>query len=107
MKKLLFLFIVVAMVFTFPLVSHATCTKYGQVVRVTAYADGIGTYHYIYMKTSALSSVYFYTRTSDDEMAEMATQALTNTIRVAINGAYSVCPSSGYIGTLRYIVLNP
>jgi hypothetical protein len=107
MKKLLFLFIIVAMVFTFPLVSNATCTKYGQVVRVTAYADGYGTYHYIYMKTSALSSVYFYARTSDDEMAEMATQALTNTIRVAIQGTAATCPSSGWLGTLRYIVLNP
>ena len=109
MKKILFLFAIAFIIFTFtfPLAANAVCTKYGTVVRVTNYADGYGTYHYIYMRTSALSSVFFYVRTADDNMAEIANNALTSQVRVAIQGTYSSCPKSGYFGTLRYIITNP
>ena len=106
MKKTLFLFAIAFIIFTFtfPLAASATCTRYGTVVRVTNYADGYGTYHFIYMKTSALSSAYYYVRTADDNMAEIANTALTSQTRVRIQGS-GTCGT--YMGTLRYIIVNP
>ena len=109
MKKFLFLFAIAFIIstFTFPLAANAACTKYGTVVRVTNYADGYSTYHYIYMKTSPLSSIYFHVRTDDDNMVEIANNALTSQVRVAIRGSSTSCPISGYFGNLQYIVVNP
>ena len=112
MKKILFLFAIAFIIstFTFPLAANATCTKSGIVVRVTDYADGVGSYHYIYMKTSALSTIYYYTRTTDDNMAEIANNALTSQVRVTIQGDRSTCLTTGtgrYQGNLRYIIVNP
>lgn len=111
MKKILFLFAIAFIIstFTFPLAANATCTKAGIVVRVTSYADGIGG-HWIYMRTSALSSVYYRVYTTDDNMAEIAHNALTSQTRVSIQGSASTCPTTGTsrnMGTLRYIVVNP
>jgi hypothetical protein len=94
----------------FPFASHAVCTQSGHVERVTAYNDGISTYHYIYLRNSALANIWWYTRTSDDEMAEMATSALTGTTRVTIQGDVASCPTTGggrYMGNQRYLVVNP
>ncbi|MCU7934734.1 MAG: hypothetical protein KZQ99_07630 [Candidatus Thiodiazotropha sp. (ex Dulcina madagascariensis)] len=94
----------------FPLVSHAVCTQSGHVERVTAYNDGVGTYHYIYLRNSALTNYFWYARTSDDEMAEIATSALTATTRVTIQGDVGTCAATGggrYMANLRYLIVNP
>jgi hypothetical protein len=95
-----------------PLTSGAVCTQSGHIERVTAYNDGVATWHYIYMRNSALSNRYWRVHTSDDEMAEIATTALTATTRVTVQGSASSCPSVpngswGNMGSLRYIVVNP
>jgi len=94
-----------------PLASNATCTQSGHVERVTAYDDAVtGVYHYIYIRNSALSNIYWSVRTTDDEMAEIATDALTSTTRVTIQGDIATCPTTGsgrYVGNLRYLIVNP
>ena len=105
MKKFLFLFAIAFILFTFPLATHAVCTKSGMVVRVTARSDGSSTSHYIYLRTSALSNVYYRVSTTDDDMVNVATAALTSQTRVTIQGSGSCTPPS--LGTLRYIVVNP
>jgi hypothetical protein len=108
MKKLLLPVLLAAGMF--PLTSGAVCSQYGHVERVTAYNDGVGTYHYIYLRNSALSNYWWYVRTTDDEMAEIATTALTATTHVLVQGDISACPTTGsgrYMGNLRYIVVNP
>lgn len=113
MKKILFLFAIASIIFTFtfPLAANAYCTKAGIVVRVTDYADGYGG-HYIYMRTSALNSVFYRVYTSDDNMAEIANNALTSQTRVSIRGNRGTCPGGACgamrdMGTLMYIVVNP
>ncbi|MCU7917495.1 MAG: hypothetical protein KZQ95_03955 [Candidatus Thiodiazotropha sp. (ex Epidulcina cf. delphinae)] len=94
----------------FPLASHAVCTQSGHVERVTAWNDGVGTYHYIYLRNSALTNYYWYARTTDDEMAEIATSALTGTTRVTVSGDAATCPPAGggrFMGNLRYLIVNP
>lgn len=94
----------------FPLASNATCAQGGFVERVTAYNDGVGTYHYIYMRNSALTNYWWYTRTTDDEMAVMASTALTSKTRVSIQGDAATCPTTGtgrYMGNMRYMLVNP
>lgn len=112
MKKNLFLFAIAFIIFTFtfPLAANALCAKSGTVVRVTAYADGYGTYHFIYMKTSPLSQFYYRAQTADDNMVEIANNALTSQTRVTIQGNARTCPTSGTgrdMGILRYIIVNP
>ena len=106
MKKFLFLFAIVFILFVLPLAAHAACYKTGSVVRVTARDDSYTSTHYIYIKTSALSSVYFYVWTTDDNMAEIACQALLNKTRVRIRGSATYCPSSGSMGRLHEIIVN-
>ena len=112
MKKFLFLIAIASIIFTFtfPLSANAWCTKSGTVIRVTNRADGVGSWHSIYMRDATLRSYYYWTRTTDDEMAEIANNALTSQVRVTIQGNRSYCPTSGtsrYMGTLRYIITNP
>lgn len=93
-----------------PMASQAAfCTKSGHIERVTQYADGISNYSYIYMRTSALSNVWQYFRTTDDNVASSAVSALASTTRVTMSGETTAtsCPSSGYQGDLRYLIVNP
>jgi len=95
----------------FPLASNAVCTQSGHVERVTAYDDVVtGANHYIYFRNSALTNVYWYVYTTDDEMVEIATDALTSTTRVTIQGDAATCPTTGSArnaGHLRYLIVNP
>ena len=110
MKKFLFLFAIAFILFSLPLAAYATCSKSGTVVRVTARDDVYSSNHHIYIRTSALSSVYYSVWTRDDNMAEIASEALTSQTRVSIRGDATTCPSSstgGSMGRLQYIVVNP
>lgn len=108
MKKLLLSALLV--VGMFPLASSAVCNQSGFVERVTAYNDGVGTYHYIYLRNAALRNYYWRIRTTDDEMAVMAATALTSKTHVSIQGDAATCPTTGtnrYIGNLRNLIVNP
>jgi hypothetical protein len=105
MRKLILPLLLVAGMI--PLASHAVCNKAGHIERVTAYNDGIATYHYIYLRTSALSNTVWSVRTNDDEMAGIAATALTSTTRVHVQGDAAACPANGYFGNLRFLIVNP
>ncbi|MCU7937658.1 MAG: hypothetical protein KZQ99_22885 [Candidatus Thiodiazotropha sp. (ex Dulcina madagascariensis)] len=38
----------------FPFASHAACTQSGHVKRITAWNDGVGASHFIYLRTDQL-----------------------------------------------------
>ena len=105
MKKLLIPALLAASLL--PLASHAACFKNGTIVRITAYDDSFFNGHYIYMRTSSLSSTHFYVKTTDDNMAEIATSAMTNLTFVSIRGDRASCPTSGSIGNLDHLIVNP
>lgn len=109
MKKLALSALVVAGML--PLTSNAVCTQTGHVERVTAYDDSLGNaYHYIYIRNSALTNYFWSIRTTDDEMAEIAADALTSTTRVSVQGDAATCPTTGtgrFMGNLRYLIVNP
>jgi hypothetical protein len=91
-----------------PMTAMAVCTKNGgSIVRVTYWADGNSSSHVVYYRQSATTNSYFYCRTADDNFAELASNALNGPTEVALSGTATSCPSSGSMGTCRYIVENP
>lgn len=108
MKKLL---LFSTFLLLFPLAASATCTvSGGSVVRVTFWSDSAGSTHTIYYRPSALSSYYYWCQTTDDNFAEIASNALNGPTEVQLNGSATSCPTSGTsrsMGTCRWIVENP
>ncbi len=94
-----------------PMAAQATCTQNGPIVRVSNYADqASSTGCYIYMRSSATSAYYYYTTTIDDDMCIAASIAATTAVDTSTQGNATACPTTGtgrYMGTLRYIVINP
>jgi hypothetical protein len=94
-----------------PMAAQATCTVNGPVVRVTTYDDSYtSTGCYIYMRTGALSSYYYYAYSYDDNMCTNAVIAATTGVDAYAQGNASSCPSSGGsrgMGQLRYLIINP
>ena len=110
MKKLILSLSIAFSSFFLPAISHAVCTQSGSIVRVTAYADGVSNNMYVYLKTTALSTLYYYCITTDDNLAEIATDALTSVTHVSIQGDTASCSTTGTgrsMGNCRYIVVNP
>lgn len=101
-----------AIVAALPMTAQATCTEYGFITRVNAYDDGSGIpTHTIYMKRGSFGALY-RVRTRDDNVASIATSALTSTVRVALQGDVASCPSTTGndqkdLGNLRLIIVNP
>jgi hypothetical protein len=107
MKKLLLPVLLIAGLF--PLTSSAVCSQYGHIERVTA-VDGVVASYYIYLRNSALRNYWWYVKTTNGEIAEIATTALTSTTRVYVRGNESTCPTTGTarkMGDLQYIIINP
>lgn len=99
--------------FIVPILSHATCTLNGIVVRVTAYDDAYSSLSgYIYFRTSSLSPYYYYVTTSDDAMMSNAIAFMDSGRTATIQGNVTTCPTvpvaggSANLGTLNYIY-NP
>lgn len=86
-----------------------TCTYYGVVERVTNY-PGTGS-SVIYIRTSSVSNAYYYAYTADAKILDAANAALTARTQVQIQGYNSgtptTCPTSGYLGTVNYLVVSP
>jgi hypothetical protein len=91
--------------------AQATCTINGPIVRVTTYADAYtSTGCYIYIRTSALSSFYYYSRSTDDNICTNAVVAATTGVDTTLQGNTASCPTSGtsrYQGDTNYLVVNP
>ena len=92
-----------------PMAAQATCYLTGPIVRVTQYDDAYSsTGCYIYMKTSSLSSYYYYTNTSDDNICNSAVSAVASQVNTGVSGNASACPSTtGYMGATNYLIINP
>lgn len=96
----------------FPVAAQASCTINGPIVRVIQYDDAYtSTGCYIYMRSGGpLTSYYHYSRSNDDNTCTNATIAATSGIDTTVSGAATSCPTTGtgrYMGTVRYMVINP
>ena len=91
-----------------PLAAQAACYKNGPIVRVTQYDDAYTTTGcYIYMRTSALSNIFFYARSNDDNTCTNAVIATTSGVDAGLSADAATCPTSGYMGVVRYLNINP
>lgn len=94
-----------------PAAAQASCYINGPVVRVTQYDDSYSSYGcYIYMRSTATSSYYYYARSNDDNVCNTAATAATSGVDVGISGNASACPTTGTgrsMGVTNYIIINP
>ena len=94
-----------------PVAAQATCSISGPIVRVLQYDDSYSSRAcYIYMRSgNSLSSVYYYTRTNDDNMCSTAATAVTSSVDVYVRGDATSCPTADtarFMGELQYFIIN-
>ncbi len=90
-----------------PTPSHAVCTITGSVVDLDVYDDTLPTLHRVRVRQTGLSSIYFYADTADDDLVEVAWQAMSNKNWITIQGDAASCPTTGgarFIGRIRYLL---
>ena len=89
-----------------PLSASALCGQGGQVVRTYDSA----TQTYAYLQTAPLSSIYYYTITSDLDLRNALRACKVSGERCWIYGNASSCPTTGtgrYMGTTSSVYHNP
>jgi alpha-tubulin suppressor-like RCC1 family protein len=85
-----------------------SCLYSGSVVRVTVTPGNSPST--IYVRPSALSSVFFSGTTSDAKLIRTALRALKKQTKVAVAGPAGTCPAAtvgGNIGTINALIVNP
>ncbi len=110
MKNFLRVIVVGLALSVMPAAAQATCTITGTMARVTANSDSFSTFHFLYFRAFSTSSVYYFGRSFDDMIAEVATTAVANGTKVTVSGDAASCPTSGtgrFIGNVRWVSINP
>jgi hypothetical protein len=104
-KHVLSLLLVAGML---PLTAFADCMKFGHIIQVKAIDDMLGGDHKITLRTNATAASIWTVTTHDDDMAAIATTALTSVSRVRVYGDAIACPGGGgFMGKLKRIDINP
>lgn len=106
MRKMILPLLIVAWIL--PFASQADCGQQGHIISVRAVDDLIGGPHKILLRNTATSTHIWHVVTNDDEMAEIATTALTSVTSVRLYGdAISCPPGGGFMGNMKRIFINP
>lgn len=104
MKNFLIAGALVATLNLIPSAAHATCIKDGTVAQL--FASGTSTTIFL-RSPNPTSTTIFIASMSNATFAAISTQALATQIRVRITASATTCPTSGSIGVIRSIILNP
>jgi hypothetical protein len=109
MKRIIILALAIgALSFVLADSASATCAQTGGIARVTATPGATVTT--IYIRNSALSTVFWTATTTDQKIVNLAAAAAANNRRVAITGNAATCPTTGNlrpIGVVVQFILGP
>jgi hypothetical protein len=110
MKRIIFVVLALAAVsFMLAESADATCSITGGIARIIT-TPGSGTTTGIYIRTSALATIFYYATTTDQKIWTMAAEAFAGSRRVQIIGNAGTCPTTGTvrsIGSVVQIILGP
>lgn len=96
--------VVIASVASFS--ANATCTRTGEIVRVSNFASS----SIMYLRSTSLTNFYYRGTVTDLDLRGAVNDAVVNRNKVQLTGNASSCPTSGSsrnMGTITTVRLHP